>query len=92
MKRLLLILLVVVTAGAQQPKPDAVTLPAEASKAYNAIAARQAELAQQWQILESQRQMLLIGANVPTEARMNCTGDPVVCKKPETAKAGPEKK
>jgi hypothetical protein len=80
-------------APAQQPKPE-FRLNPEASKVWANIDQSEAELRRQYDQLESQRIILLIGAGVPGDSR-SCKTDEkgiVVCVKPETVKATSEKK
>lgn len=82
-----------VSVGAQQPKAEFKLNP-DASKVWTNIDQAEAELQRQYQELERQRVTLLIGAGVPQDSRQ-CKADDkgiVVCVKPETAKATPEKK
>ena len=91
---IILFALLLISVGAQQPKPTEFRLNPEASKVWNNIDQAEAELQRQFQQLESQRATLLIGAGVPNESRQCKTDDKgiVVCVKPEQAKASPEKK
>jgi hypothetical protein len=75
-----------VLGAGQSPPANLYPLPPEASKAYLTIVQAQADLQRQYAALESNRVALLLGANVPKEARNNCTAstpEMVACSRPE---------
>ncbi len=85
---LILLVLLLISVGAQQPpKPVEFKLNAEASKVWANIDQAQAELRRQYDQLEGQRAMLLIGAGIPADSRQCRVGGSsfVVCAKPEAA-------
>lgn len=86
---IIILLAILIIAGAQQPKPVEFKLNPDASKVWANIDQAQAELRRQFDQLEAQRSTLLIGAGVPQDSRQCKIDDKgiVVCAKPETAKA-----
>lgn len=87
MKKLLFVIALCVAAQGQS-KPAEFKLNPDASKVWANIDQAEAELRRQYDQLEGQRTVLLIGAGVPADSR-SCKADDkaiVICVKPETAK------